>query len=89
MTFATASPTVVPPAAELDRLASLLNDAKLVTILDGAGCAGAHDELKRVAGFIEGAGSVNVYCRHHRMHLVPFGLTLVCHQPIEPMNASA
>jgi pyruvate dehydrogenase (quinone) len=42
-------PTVVPPENSLDRLASMLNSAARVTLLCGAGCAGAHDELLRLA----------------------------------------
>lgn len=38
-----ANPTVVPSDAELDRAAELLNAAKRVTILAGAGAAGSHD----------------------------------------------
>src|SRR4030095_9882037 len=39
-----------PPDAEVDALASLLNSAQKITILGGAGCAGAHDELVELAG---------------------------------------
>ncbi len=42
-------PTVVPGAQELDRLASLLNGARRITLLCGSGCQGAHDELLTVA----------------------------------------
>lgn len=42
-------PLTVPPAADLDRLATMLNDGARVTILGGSGCAGAHDELLAVA----------------------------------------
>ncbi len=38
-------PVVVPQPASLSSLAELLNGAKRVTILCGAGCAGAHDQL--------------------------------------------
>ena len=38
-------PITVPATAELDRLAAMLNGDKSVTLLCGAGCAGAHDEL--------------------------------------------
>ncbi len=38
-------PVVVPSAADLDRLAAMLNGGRRVTILCGSGCAGAHDEL--------------------------------------------
>ncbi len=36
---------MTPAAADLDRLAALLNGDSRVTILSGAGCAGAHNEL--------------------------------------------
>lgn len=39
----------LPGVAELERAAALLNAAKKVTILAGAGVAGAHDELLAVA----------------------------------------
>ncbi len=45
----TAPAVVVPEEAELDRLASLLNGSGAVTILCGSGCAGAHDEVVRLA----------------------------------------
>jgi thiamine pyrophosphate-dependent acetolactate synthase large subunit-like protein len=38
-------PVSAPAAADLDRLAALLNGDGRVTILRGSGCAGAHDEL--------------------------------------------
>src|ERR671920_385625 len=38
-------PVVTPAAADLDRLAALLNGGGRVTVLCGSGCAGAHDEL--------------------------------------------
>jgi pyruvate dehydrogenase (quinone) len=40
-----ANPVVAPPAASIQQLAELLNSADRVTVLCGAGCAGAHDEL--------------------------------------------
>ncbi len=40
---------VLPPANDLAKAGALLKDAKRVTILAGAGCAGAHDELMRIA----------------------------------------
>lgn len=43
------NPTVVPSDAELDRAAELLNAAKRVTILAGAGVAGSHDEVVALA----------------------------------------
>jgi pyruvate dehydrogenase (quinone) len=44
-----ASPTVVPKDDELRRLAELLNSGSRVTLLCGAGCAGAHDEVIALA----------------------------------------
>src|ERR1700757_3110617 len=37
--------TFCPPDAELDQLASMLDSGKGVTLLCGAGCSGAHDEV--------------------------------------------
>ena len=42
-------PTIVPPQADVRALAELLNDARRVTLLCGAGCAGAHDQLLGLA----------------------------------------
>ncbi|WP_334150185.1 ubiquinone-dependent pyruvate dehydrogenase [Microbacterium sp.] len=42
-------PVVVPSGAELERAATLLNEAKRVTILAGAGVEGAHDEVIALA----------------------------------------
>ena len=48
-----ARPEVVPHWSELDDLAAQLNRAQRVTILAGAGCAGAHDELVALAGKLQ------------------------------------
>ena len=42
-------PRVIPAVKDLERAADLLNDAKKVTILAGAGVAGAHDEVVALA----------------------------------------
>jgi pyruvate dehydrogenase (quinone) len=42
-------PLLRPSAREVSALADLLNQSKTVTILAGAGCAGAHEELMEVA----------------------------------------
>lgn len=42
-------PQVVPGEAQLQQVADLLNDSGAVTLLCGAGCAGAHDELLALA----------------------------------------
>ena len=48
--FAEPKPSVTPSDSELTTLAKVLNNAKKTTILGGAGCAGAHDELIAFAG---------------------------------------
>src|SRR5580693_2294727 len=47
--FPEPKPTVVPSEDEVLDMAEVLNQAKRVTILGGAGCAGAHSELMQVA----------------------------------------
>src|SRR5437899_8575093 len=44
---------VRPGDSDLDRLAALLNDAGRVTLLCGAGCAGAHDEVLALAKLVK------------------------------------
>ena len=48
--FPPPKPTVRPADDEIDALAKILNEAKKITILGGAGCAGAHAELIALAG---------------------------------------
>ncbi|MYZ41650.1 ubiquinone-dependent pyruvate dehydrogenase [Schauerella aestuarii] len=42
-------PWVVPASADIDRLVTLLDDSKAVTIMCGSGAAGAHDEVVALA----------------------------------------
>ncbi len=51
--FAEPKPTVCPSDDELSVLAEVLNRSKKTTILGGAGCAGAHDELVELAGKLQ------------------------------------
>ncbi len=44
-----AAAQIVPEERELDRLAGLLNSSTTTTMLCGAGCAGAHDEVVALA----------------------------------------
>jgi pyruvate dehydrogenase (quinone) len=44
---------VCPSRKEIAKLADVLNSAERVTILGGAGCAGAHSELIEVAGILQ------------------------------------
>jgi pyruvate dehydrogenase (quinone) len=48
--FPPPKPTVRPSDEEIETLAKLLNQSKKITILGGAGCAGAHSELIALAG---------------------------------------
>lgn len=51
--FTFAQPHITPRPEELDLLANELNRAQRITILAGAGCAGAHDELMELAGRLQ------------------------------------
>src|ERR1035437_6720883 len=48
--FPEPKPATCPSDAELAELAKVLNTSKKITILGGAGCAGAHTELIALAG---------------------------------------
>jgi pyruvate dehydrogenase (quinone) len=48
--IAPAKPSLRPAAHQVQKLAELLNDGKRVTFMCGAGCAGAHDEVIKLAG---------------------------------------
>jgi len=49
----TPNPVLRPSDAELSSLAKLLSESKKITILAGAGCAGAHDELIALASKLQ------------------------------------
>jgi pyruvate dehydrogenase (quinone) len=51
--FSEQKPTVCPSEEELNILAEVLNRSKKITILAGAGCAGAHAELMQLAGKLQ------------------------------------
>jgi len=51
--FAEPKPTVCPSGDELNLLAEVLGRSERITILAGAGCAGAHDELIELAGKLQ------------------------------------
>ena len=51
--FSAPKPTVCPSDDEINILADLLNRSKKITILAGAGCAGAHGELIDLAGKLQ------------------------------------
>ena len=51
--FPPPKPSVCPSDDEINTLATLLNRANKITILGGAGCAGAHEELIELAGKLQ------------------------------------
>jgi pyruvate dehydrogenase (quinone) len=51
--FPPPQPSVCPSEDEINTLADLLNRSKRITILGGAGCAGAHAELIELAGKLQ------------------------------------
>ncbi len=51
--FTNRQSSVCPSDEELNILAELLNRSEKITILGGAGCAGAHAELMEVAGKLQ------------------------------------
>src|SRR5260370_24678196 len=51
--FGEPNATVRPSDNEISELARILNDSKKTTILAGAGCAGAHEELIALAGTLK------------------------------------
>src|SRR5215212_4312956 len=51
--FEQAKTTICPPKEEIAKLAEVLNSAQKVTILGGAGCAGARSELIQMAGLLQ------------------------------------
>ena len=46
-------PVLRPNEMDLDRLAALLNEGSRITLLCGAGCAGAHDEILALAKLLK------------------------------------
>jgi len=51
--FPEPKPSVCPSDDEIETLAGLLNESEKITILGGAGCAGAHEELIELAGKLQ------------------------------------
>jgi pyruvate dehydrogenase (quinone) len=51
--FPPPKPSVCPSDDEINTLATLLNRTNKITILGGAGCAGAHEELIELAGKLQ------------------------------------
>lgn len=73
VTFApTELPQVVPAEAEINRLAELLNGAGKITMLCGAGCAGAHAEVLALADALKAPVVHSLRGKDHVEHDNPF-----------------
>jgi pyruvate dehydrogenase (quinone) len=70
------NPVLVPSKEELGRLAAMLNQGNAVTILGGAGCAGAHAELMAVAGKLQSPIVSALRGREHIQFDNPFDVGL-------------
>ena len=51
--LALSAPRIVPEAKEIEALASMLNDARRITMFCGRGCAGAHAALMQLAEILK------------------------------------
>jgi pyruvate dehydrogenase (quinone) len=71
-----AHPVLRPSEDEVKQLAALLNQAKTVTILGGAGCAGAHAELMEVAGKLKSPIVSALRGREHIQYDNPYDVGL-------------
>jgi pyruvate dehydrogenase (quinone) len=69
-------PEVSPSADEIKRLVELLNQGHAVTILGGAGCAGAHAELMALAGNLKSPIVTTLRGREHIEYDNPFDVGL-------------
>jgi pyruvate dehydrogenase (quinone) len=69
-------PLLRPSESEVETLANLLNSAKKVTILGGAGCAGAHAELMQLAGKLKAPIVTTVRGREFVEHDNPYNVGL-------------
>jgi pyruvate dehydrogenase (quinone) len=69
-------PAVSPSADEIKELAELLNQGRAVSILGGAGCAGAHAELMELAGKLKSPIVSALRGREHIQYDNPFDVGL-------------
>jgi pyruvate dehydrogenase (quinone) len=69
-------PLLRPSESEVTALAAMLNKSKSVTILGGAGCAGAHAELMQLAGKLKSPIVTTLRGREHVEFDNPFDVGL-------------
>ena len=71
-----ANPVICPSPEELQQLAATLNRGQAVTILGGAGCAGAHAELMALAGKLKSPIVSALRGREHIQYDNPYDVGL-------------
>jgi pyruvate dehydrogenase (quinone) len=69
-------PVVSPSEDEVQQLAALLNEGKAITILGGAGCAGAHSQLMELAGKLKSPIVSALRGREHIQYDNPYDVGL-------------
>jgi pyruvate dehydrogenase (quinone) len=69
-------PVLRPSDGEIETLATMLDKSKTVTILAGAGCAGAHAELMQLAGKLKAPIVTTVRGREHVEYDSPYDVGL-------------
>ena len=69
-------PILRPSETEVASFADLLNKAKKVTILAGAGCTGAHPELMQLAGALQAPIVTTLRGREHVQYASPYDVGL-------------
>jgi pyruvate dehydrogenase (quinone) len=69
-------PAIVPAEDEVMQLAALLNLGKAITILGGAGCAGAHAELMQLAGKLNSPIVSALHGKEHIQYDNPYDVGL-------------
>src|SRR5215469_5210229 len=69
-------PVVTPSEDEVQQLAALLNEGKDITILGGAGCAGAHSQLMELAGKLKSPIVSALRGREHIQYDNPYDVGL-------------
>jgi pyruvate dehydrogenase (quinone) len=72
----TCHPVVSPSQDEVQQLATLLNEGNAVTILGGAGCAGAHSQLMELAGKLKSPIVSALRGREHIQYDNPYDVGL-------------
>ncbi|OYX87153.1 MAG: pyruvate oxidase [Rhizobiales bacterium 17-65-6] len=65
-------PQVTPPDAEVEKLSALIDGAQRITLLCGAGCAGAHDEVVALAAALKAPIVHTLRGKEHVEHDNPY-----------------